>query len=82
MKLQIFFACPHRCTSTRDMEDQVANLLFAKEKPRPVGAVRMIRELGRSIIETNGSFAASCIPTLPSIINVYSEEETAARQVR
>lgn len=78
---QIFFGCPHRCASTQDMEDQVANLLFANKNPRPVGATGITKELGRSIIEINGSFAVSNMPSQLSIVNVYSEEEDAALQV-
>ena len=80
-KLQIFFGCPHRCTSTQDMEDKVANLLFADEIRRFVGATGIIEEMGRSIIEINGSFAVSSMLSLLSIVNVYSEKENAALQV-
>lgn len=63
------------------MEDKIANLLFTNKNPRPVGVTRTIKELGRSIIEINGSFAVSNIPSLLNIVNVYSEEGDAALQV-
>ena len=63
------------------MEDKIANLLFANKNPRPVGATRSIKELGRSVIEINGSFAVSNFPSLLNIVNVYSEEGDAALQV-
>lgn len=80
-ELQIFFGCPHRCTSTQDMEDKVANLLFVDKIPRPIGATRIIKEMGRSIIDINGSFAVSNTLSLPTIINVYSDAEDAALQM-
>jgi hypothetical protein len=63
------------------MEDKVANLVFANKTPRPVGVTGSIKALGRSIIEINEFFAVSNMPSLLSIVNVYSEEEDAALQV-
>jgi hypothetical protein len=63
------------------MEDKVANMLFANKIQRPVGTTRGIKELARSIIEINESFAVSNMPSLLSIVNVYSEEQGAALQV-
>lgn len=63
------------------MEDKVANLVFANKTPRPVGVTGSIKALGRSIIEINGFFTVSNMPSLLSIVNVYSEEEDAALQV-
>ena len=63
------------------MEDKVANLWFANKNPRPIGTIRNIKELGRSIVEINGSFAVSNMPSLLGIVNVFSETEDAALQV-
>jgi hypothetical protein len=63
------------------MEDKVAKIFFANKNPRLVGVTRSIKELARSIIEINGSFAVSNMPSLLSIVNVYSEEEDTALQV-
>jgi hypothetical protein len=63
------------------MEDKVAMLLVARGKACPVGAVASIKELARSIIEINGSFALSNTMSLVSIVNVFSEEEDFALQV-
>jgi hypothetical protein len=63
------------------MEDKVATILFANATTRPVGATRNIKELARSIIEINGTFAGSNMPSLLNIVNVYSEEKDAALRV-
>ncbi len=63
------------------MEDKVASFLFANKSRHPVGAAYIIKELARSIIEINGYFAVSNMPSLLSIINVYPEEEDTAMQV-
>ena len=64
------------------MEDKVASLLFASKGTRVVGVVGSIKELARSVIEINGSFAVSSMPSLMSIVNVYSEDENTVPQVR
>ncbi|KAH0557197.1 hypothetical protein GP486_005013 [Trichoglossum hirsutum] len=77
----IFFGCPHRYTNAQDLEDRVANLWFASKNLRPIGAIRNIKELGRSIVEINGFFAVSNMPWLLDIVNVFSEAEDAALQL-
>lgn len=81
IRFQIFFGCPHRSTSTQDMEDAIGSLLYASQYPRPIGALRTIKEISGSVIEINGSFVLSKIPTVGTIVNYYSEEEDAALQV-
>tara|TARA_R110002060_G_scaffold61041_5_gene70625 strand:+ start:930 stop:1175 length:246 start_codon:yes stop_codon:yes gene_type:complete len=64
------------------MEDAIGNLLYATQYPRPIGALRTIKEISRSIIEINGSFVLSKVPTVGTIINLYSEEEDLTAKVR
>jgi hypothetical protein len=63
------------------MEDNVANILFADKTPPHFSATRTIKELAKSIIDINGSFAVSKMPSLLSIVNVYSEGGDATPQV-
>jgi hypothetical protein len=63
------------------MEDNVANILFADKTPPHFSATRSIKELAKSIIDINGSFAVSKMPSLLSIVNVYSEGGDAMQQI-
>jgi AraC-like DNA-binding protein len=63
------------------MEDKVASLLFSHNTSHPVGALRIIRELGRSISEINSYFATSTMSSILSIVNIYSEVNDPVLQV-
>lgn len=63
------------------MEDKVAILSFARGKPPPFAATSSIKELSRSIIEINGSFALSNTMSLVNIVNVFSEDKDTALRV-
>jgi hypothetical protein len=47
-----------------------------------VDTAGLLEELGRSVNEINGSFFASNIPSLLSILNIYSDVKDPAQQVR
>ena len=78
--LQVFIGGLHQSHSSEDMEDAVGSLLYARNL-RPVGAIRTIKELSRSIIEINEFFITSKIPTLTTIVQLYSGEEGTTAQV-
>lgn len=63
------------------MEDKVAKLLFSNNTSYPIGALRIITQLARSITEINGYFATTAISSVPSIVNIYSETSDPVLQV-
>ena len=73
--LQIFFGCPHRCSTARELEDRIARLLLANKKVRPCSFATTIRDLGKSIVEINEAFLTSKIPLIANILNIYSTEQ-------
>ena len=73
--LQIFFGCPHRCSTVRGLEDRIARLLLANKKVHPCNIAATIRDLGKSIVEINEAFLTSKIPLIANILNIYSSEQ-------
>ena len=73
--LQIFFGCPHRCSTARELEDRTARLLLANEKVHLCSFATTIRDLRKSIVEINGAFLTSKIPLIANILNIYSTEQ-------
>ena len=73
--LQIFFGCPHRCSTARELEDRLARLLLVNEKMHPWSFATTIRDLRKSIVETNEAFLTSKIPLIANILNIYSTEQ-------
>ena len=73
--VQIFFGCPHRCSTARELDDRIARLLFANKNVQPCSFATTIRDLGKSIIEINEAFLTSKIPLIANIMNIYSTEQ-------
>ncbi|KAF6226268.1 hypothetical protein HO133_009134 [Letharia lupina] len=71
----IFFGCPHRCSSTRELEDSMARLILANKTVCPCDIANTIRELSKSIIEINEAFLTLKTPLIANILNIYSEEQ-------
>ena len=63
------------------MENKVGHLILANKSVRHVAPLWSIKELGKLIMEINESFIASNMPSLVSVVSVYSEGENAAQQV-
>ena len=79
--VQIFFGCPHRCSSTREMEDSIARLILANTTVCPRDIANTIGELSKSIIEINEAFLTSKIPLIANILNIYSEGQKIPSRV-
>ncbi|KAF8855271.1 hypothetical protein BDZ45DRAFT_507816 [Acephala macrosclerotiorum] len=70
-RLLFFFGVPQRAESKWDMEDKIANFLFANAH-RPVLAVNWVKEISRSVLEINEAFVASKFPTICKIVSIAS----------
>ena len=79
--VQIFFGCPHRCSSPLELEDSIARLLLANKVVGPRGIVNSIKELAKSIIEINGAFLTLKIPLIANIMSIYSKEQEMSLRV-
>ena len=73
--VQIFFGCPHRCSTARELEDRLARLLLANKNVHPCNFATTIRDLRESIVEINEAFLTSKIPLIANILNIYSKEQ-------
>lgn len=65
---QIFLACPHRYSSIAELEDQVAEFIFTNKKRFHDYS---IKDLVKSIIAINGSFAGSPAFIAYRILNIF-----------
>ena len=79
--LQIFFGCPHKCSSIQELENNIVRLLLSSDNACPYGVANTIRELGRSIIEINEAFLVFKIPLITQILSVYSTEQDPLSRV-
>ena len=73
--LQIFFGCPRRCDTARDLEDRIARLLLANKNVHPCNFATTVRDLRKSIVEINEAFLTSKIPLIANVLNIYSTEQ-------
>ena len=73
--LQIFFGCPHRCSTARDLEDRMARLLLANKNMHPCSFATTVRDLRKSIVEINEAFLTSKISLIANVMNIYSTEQ-------
>ena len=80
-KGQIFFGCPHRCSSTQELEDNVARLFLANGIACLRGITNTIRDLGKSIIQINEAFLAFKIPLTTGILSVYCKKQETSSGV-
>ena len=79
--VQIFFGCPHKCSSIEELENNIVRLLLANGNGSPYGIANTIRELARSINEINEAFFAFKIPLMTQILSVYSTEQEPSSRV-
>ena len=79
--VQVFFGCPHRCSTARELEDRLARLLLANKNVHPCNFATTIRDLRKSIVEINEAFLTSKIPLIANILNIYSTEQDSYSMV-
>jgi hypothetical protein len=78
-KTQIFFQCPHRCSSVVDLEDGLTRLMFAGAHGRDI--LGTVKRLVPSILEINGKFIKTKLLMRINIANVVSTAEDPSQRV-
>lgn len=70
---QLFLACPHRCLAVEDMETMIANYIVTETLQIQSDFLDTIKDLARSTLAINGSFAGSPALSAYRILNIYPQ---------